>query len=188
MSECGESSIKEIGVQVSERGESSIQEAEENEKLEGYKIIRMAFLEGRLKLYLAQILVIGFSSGQYDINVIKNYLFFILVEYVEIGYFIKKGNVYFSISTNCCRFLDIQNYLVFGYSYDKFFKVYLIGEQYAVVGGKGEFSYEVVVGFEWLLRIEFLLKEDFVFKLKGINMSEEKYQKLKEEVWDVKEM
>ena len=188
MSECGEPSTKETGVQAPERGEPSTQEAEENEKPEGHKITRMAFLEGRLKLYLAQIPVIGFSSGQYDINVIKNYLLPTLVEHVEIGHLIKKGNAYFSIPTNCCRFLDIQNYLAPGYSYDKFLKAYLTGEQYAAVGGKGEFPYEAVAGSEWLLRTEFPSKEDFASKLKGTNMSEEKHQKLKEEVWDAKEM
>ena len=76
--------------------------------------------------YIHQLPVIGFNSGKYDINLIKNQIIRNLSENYKPSEIstIKKTNSYLSITTPNFRFLDISNYLAAGCRYSKFLKVY----------------------------------------------------------------
>ena len=70
--------------------------------------------------------VIGFNSGRYDLNTIKQFL----VPYLLLGdasetascFVIKRGNTFMCLSTKKLKFLDMVNYLAPGFSYDKYLK------------------------------------------------------------------
>ncbi|XP_068714490.1 uncharacterized protein [Montipora foliosa] len=135
--------------------------------------------------------VIGFSSGRYDVNVIKSFLLPALQKNSPSKQIrlIKKGNSYFSITTEYCRFLDIQNYLAPGYSYDKFLKAYLSKDQQKEFGIKETcFPYEAVQSIEWLQKTEFPSRDDFASHLKGTTMTEAEHQQLKADTWDKHDM
>ena len=71
---------------------------------------------------MGQILVIGFNSGKYDLNLIKKEIIAYLFRSYNQNeiYTIKKENTYLSISTPTMRILDISNYLAPGCSYAQF--------------------------------------------------------------------
>ena len=68
--------------------------------------------------YLQELIVLGFNSSSYDLNLIKPKL--IEHIYEKIDFVIKKANNYQCIKTNKLRFLDIRHFLAGGFSYDKF--------------------------------------------------------------------
>ena len=74
--------------------------------------------------YLQELIVLGFNSSSYDLNLIKPKL--IEHIYEKIDFVIKKVNNYQCIKTNKLRFLDIRHFLAGGFSYDKFLKAYKI--------------------------------------------------------------
>ena len=71
-----------------------------------------------------QVPVLGFNSGSYDLNLIKEYLAEILADTTSKVKVAKKANTTMFIMTNRFRFLDIINYLGPGTSYDKWVKAY----------------------------------------------------------------
>ena len=66
----------------------------------------------------------GFNSGTYDLNLIKNYFASVLAEEEKKIRVAKKGNKVMFLLTRGARFLDIINYLGPGTSYDKWVKAY----------------------------------------------------------------
>ena len=70
-----------------------------------------------------QIPVLGYNSGRYDLNLIKNHFVSELSDKctVKVG---KKGNETMFMITPELRFLDVMNYLGPGTSYDKWVKAY----------------------------------------------------------------
>ena len=71
-----------------------------------------------------QVPVVGFNSGSYDLNVIKNHFVSTLAEVNKKVKVAKKGNKTMFLLTWGARSLDIINYLGPGTSYDKWVKAY----------------------------------------------------------------
>ncbi|GMF27610.1 unnamed protein product [Phytophthora lilii] len=78
-----------------------------------------------LNQILDQTAVIGFNTGNYDINLIKNELFS-AIGTENIKHVIKNGG-YMAIATNTLKMLDMINYVPAGTSYDKYLTTYLGG-------------------------------------------------------------
>ena len=83
-------------------------------------------LQQKFELYLSQIPVIGFNSGRYNLNLIKEeIMLYIVSNFPEKDiHTIRKENSYLSISIPQLKFLDISNYLAAGSSYSQFLKAY----------------------------------------------------------------
>ena len=77
----------------------------------------------RMLEWYAQVPVVGFNSGRYDLNLIKEHFVEELADLgnVHVG---KKANTTMFIKTPTLLFLDIINYLGPGTSYDSWIKVY----------------------------------------------------------------
>ena len=75
-------------------------------------------LKDRLEEYLKELPVIGFNSGKYDLNVVKEVLFPVLVKEEEVKFTIKRNNNLMCLKTEHLRFLDIINFLAPGFTYD----------------------------------------------------------------------
>ena len=71
-----------------------------------------------------QVPVVGFNSGSYDLNLIKNHFASTLAEVSKKVKVAKKGNKTMFLLTWGARFLDIINYLGPGTSYAKWVKAY----------------------------------------------------------------
>ena len=72
--------------------------------------------------YLQELIILGFNSGSYDLNLIKKQLIEHLADKIE--FVIRRSNYYLCIKTPNLKFLDIKNYLAPGFSYRKFLKAY----------------------------------------------------------------
>ena len=75
-------------------------------------------LKANIEGYLAQLPVVGFNFGKYEINALKAFLMPIL------KFIIKKTNTFMCLSSERLRFLDILSFLAPGFSYAKFLKAY----------------------------------------------------------------
>ena len=77
--------------------------------------------------WVNQVPVIGFNSGKYDINMVKEY-FVREISYKEEDecnedvFAAKKENEYMFLTTPKFKFLDVKNYIGPGLSYDAWFK------------------------------------------------------------------
>ena len=71
-----------------------------------------------------QVPIVGFNSGTYDLNLIKNHFVGVLAEGEKKIRVAKKANKVMFLLTGGSRFLDIINYLGPGTSYDKWVKAY----------------------------------------------------------------
>ena len=89
-----------------------------------------------------ELIVLGFNSSSYDLNLVKPILIERLLN--EIDFVIKKANTYLCIKTSTLRFLDIKHFLAPGFSYRKFLIAY--GSELE----KFHFSYEFVDSLEKL--------------------------------------
>ena len=74
-----------------------------------------------------ELIVLGFNSGRYDLNLIKPLIVKLLLKKIEFA--IKRANTYLCLKTEKLRFLDIKNYLAPGFSYKKFLAAYGCQEQ-----------------------------------------------------------
>ena len=72
--------------------------------------------------YCKELVVLGFNSGSYDLNLVKPILIAHLLD--KIVFVIKPANNYLCIKTQKLRFLDIKNYLAPGFSYKNFLIAY----------------------------------------------------------------
>ena len=101
---------------------------------------------GQLYGWMRQLPVIGFNSGTYDLNAIKQFLvpYFLSMTKTEeqkereeqreeeeeenegVGSFfvIKRNNTFMCLSTDQLKFLDMTKYIAPGFSYDKYLKAY----------------------------------------------------------------
>ena len=93
-------------------------------------------------LYCRELIVLGFNSSSYDLNLVKP----VLIEHLlnKIDFVIKKANTYLCIKTSTMRFLDIKHFLGPGFSYRKFLIAY--GSELE----KFYFAYEFVDGLKKL--------------------------------------
>ena len=142
-------------------------------------------LIGQLLGWLHQLPVIGFNSGKYDLNVIKQFFVAYLLKPSkqdkdedideedddddETQFVIKRQNTFMCFSTKKLKFLDIVNYLAPGFSYDKYLKAYGCDLQ------KGHFPYEYMDGIGKLEDRALPPQEAFYSRLKNEGISDEDY-------------
>ena len=140
--------------------------------------------------WMRQLPVIGVNSGQYDLNVIKQFLvpYFLAVAKTEEGeerrqeeeeeeenegdgpfFVIKRNNAFMYLSTDQLKFLDMTNYLAPGFSYAKYLKAY------GCEVTKGHFPYEYMDRLERLDDTVLPPKEAFFSRLKNEGISDEDY-------------
>ena len=91
-----------------------------------------------LHRHLAELVVVGFNSGKYDLNVLKDILIPHLVHRSGIDLAIKRHHAYLALQTGALKFVDISNFVAAGTSYAAFLKAY------QCQGEKGFFPYEHV--------------------------------------------
>jgi len=130
---------------------------------------------------LRQFVVIGFHSGQYDMNVLKRFLIPYLVRNGGVRFTIKRNQSYLSLKSSKLTFLDVSNFLAAGSSYAGFLKAYGCAES------KGFFPYEWAHTLEKLEEPQLPPHSAFYSSLKNTNITEEEY-KYCEEVWREKKM
>ena len=122
-----------------------------------------------LHRHLAELVVVGFNSGKYDLNVLKDILIPHLVHRSGIDLVFKRDHAYLALRTGVLKFVDISNFVAAGTSYGAFLKAY------QCQGEKGFFPYEHV---RWLGQLEepqLPAREAFHSWLKKSELSEEDY-------------
>jgi hypothetical protein len=67
---------------------------------------------------------LGFNSGKYDLNAVKEFLLPFLVKNEAVKFTIKRNNNFMALKTEHLKFLDVTNYLAPGFSYAQFLKAY----------------------------------------------------------------
>ena len=164
-------------------------------------------LMGQMYGWMRQLPVIGFNSGKYDLNAIKQFLipYFLTtsktdveqdetadereqegnrkVETDGIGsmFVIKRNNTFMCLSTDQLKFVDMINYIAPGFSYDKYLKAY------GCEVTKGHFPYEYMDRLERLDDTTLPPKEAFFSRLKNEGISDEDYASC-QEAWRVNGM
>ena len=149
-------------------------------------------LMGQLYGWMHQLPVIGFNSGKYGLNAIKQFLIPYFLsntsktgeqeqeqeddkekeeENEGIGSFfvIKRNNTFMCLSTDQLKFLDMTNYIAPGFSYDKYLKAY------GCEVTKGHFPYEYMDRLERLDDTALPSKEAYFSRLKNEGISDEDY-------------
>ena len=132
-----------------------------------------SILTDQLLVWINQVPVIGFNSGMYDLNTIKQFM----VPYLLLGdgketascFVIKRRNTFMCLSTNKLKFLDMVNYLAPGLSYDKYLKA--CGCDLT----KGHFPYEYMDDIRKLDDRNLPPKEAFYSHLKNEGIFNEDY-------------
>ena len=142
--------------------------------------------------WMRQLPVVWFNSGQYDLNVIKQFLvpYFLSVTKTEeqeerkqeeeekegIGSFfvIKRNNTFMCLSTDQLKFLDMTNYIAPRFSNDKYLKAY------GCEVTKGHFPYEYMSRLEKLNDTVLPPKKAFFSRLKNEGISDEDYASCQE--------
>ena len=137
----------------------------------------LEYLKEKLDAYLKELPVLGFNSGKYDINTVKQFLLPYLVKHEPVLFTVKKNNNHMCIKTEHLKFLDITNYLAPNFSYSDFLKAYEIEQT------KGFFPYEWVDSLAKLNHRGLPSHEAFYSSLKNQNISNEEYQYC-QQVWD----
>ena len=154
---------------------------------------------------MRQLPVIGFNSGKYDLNAVKQFLipyFLTTSKTVEqdeedereqeetkkdetdgVGsmFVIKRNNTFMCLSTDQLKFLDMINYIAPGFSYDKYLKAY------GCEVTKGHFPYEYMDRLERLDDTALPPKAAFFSRLKNEGISDEDYASC-QEAWRVNGM
>ncbi|KAG3090768.1 hypothetical protein PC121_g4029 [Phytophthora cactorum] len=142
---------------------------------------------GRIKQQLDQVPVLGFNSGRYDINLIKNDLFAVIgTDNIKS---VIKNPSYMCIATSDMKMLDISNYVPAGTSYAKYLSTYLgdckcDNKIRCVCGlGKGIFPYEFITSFNVLSQTTIPPKSAFDSELRGTSISDDEYKRV-QFVWE----
>ena len=73
---------------------------------------------------MSELVVVGFKSGKYDLNVLKAILIPYLVNFSRIDFTIKQNHAYLALKTPSLKFVDISNFMAVSTSYAAFFKAY----------------------------------------------------------------
>ena len=167
---------------------------DEEVEMEAVKTNPYKTMIGQLLGCLHQLPVIGFNSGKYDLNVIKQFFVPYLLkpskqednddvndedeedDYDETRFVIKRHKTFMCFSTKKLKFLDIINFLAPGYSYDKYLKAYGCELQ------KGHFPYEYMDGIGKLEDSALPPQEAFYSRLKSEGISYEDYARC-QAVW-----
>ena len=176
--------------------ESKQEDHDEEVEMEAVKTNPYKTLIGQLLGWLHQLPVIGFNSGKYDLNVIKQFFVPYLLKPSkqedtddgndedeegdddddETRFVIKRQNTFMCFSTKKLKFLDIINFIAPGYSYDKYLKAYGCELQ------KGHFPYEYMDGIGKLEDSALPRQEAFYSRLKNEGISDEDYARC-QAVW-----
>ena len=146
------------------------------EALESSENVRKENLMKEFDSYCRELIVLGFNSSSYDLNLVKP----VLIEHLlnKIDFVIKKANTYLCIKTSTLRFLDIKHFLAPGFSYRKFLIAY--GSELE----KFHFPYEFVDGLE-KLKSGLPDHQAFYSSLTKSNISTEEYA-LVQKTWSEK--
>ncbi|GMF36857.1 unnamed protein product [Phytophthora lilii] len=140
---------------------------------------------------LDQTPVIGYNTGRYDINLIRNELFGVIGT-DNIKFVIKNGG-YMAIGTNSFKMLDMINYVPAGTSYDSYLETYLGGckceDKFRCTCEltKGVFPYEYMTSYQVLSETKLPPKEGFYSKLRCSHISDDEYKRA-QFVWEHYEM
>ena len=183
---------------VLKEDESKQEDHDEEVEMEAVKTNPYKTLIGQLLGWLHQLPVIGFNSGKYDLNVIKQFFVPYLLKPSkqednddgndedeeeeedddddETQFVIKRQNTLMCFSTKKLKFLDIIKFLAPGYSYDKYLKAYGCELQ------KGQFPYEYMDGIGKLEDSALPPQEAFYSQLKNEGISDEDYARC-QAVW-----
>ena len=122
--------------------------------------------------YISVLPVIGYNSSKYDLNLVKRKLAHRLNLGIS-GFIIKKQNAYTCISTQKFKFIDANNFVAPGTSYDKFLKSYHCSQM------KTYFPYEWFDDEAKLTHTSLPPYDAFYSKLKGHNTLEAEYNAYK---------
>lgn len=144
-----------------------------------YQGKRWHALSLRFDKWLKQLPVIGFNSGRFDLNLVKEYFIPHLLERNPRGKGItpiKKGNTFMAIMMEDVLMLDISNYLAAGTSYDKWIKAFQIPQT------KGIWPYEWFQDTQQLNQDHLPPKDAFYSTLRQKGISDDEYEYAKE-VW-----
>ena len=152
------------------------EEEEEEEEDNGKKTVN-PYKKHMQQLYswLRQLPVIGFNSGRYDLNVIKQFLIPYLLKQDdedaagEIQFVIKRQNTFMCFSTTNLKFLDVTQYLAPGFSYDKYLTAY------GCELGKGHFPYEYMDSIGKLYERSLPPQSAFYSRLKNEGIADTDY-------------
>ncbi len=119
--------------------------------------------------YCDELVIIGFNSQKYDINVIKKKF----IKHLNLAktqkFIVKKNSAYACITTDKYRFIDISNFLAPGYSYDSFLKAHEVEIR------KFYFPYEFMDSPDKLECTELPPYEAFYSSLKQCNVLAEEH-------------
>ena len=125
-----------------------------------------------------QVPVLGFNSGKYDINMIKEYFVKHLTEQEAEISVAKKENSYMFLTTCKFKFLDVLSYLTPGLSFDGWCKANNCAVQKLV------FPYEWLDSYEKLSHIGPVQYEDFYSSLqKKISITSQEYEDFETEFY-----
>ena len=136
------------------------------EQMESSENVRKEKILNEFHSYCKELIVLGFNSASYDLNLIKPTLIQILLK--DIQFVIKRTNSYLCLKTSKLRFLDIKNFLAPGFSYRKFLVAYEAELR------KFYFPYEFVTNLD---KLESGLPEHghFYSSLSKFNITQEEY-------------
>ncbi|ELT89960.1 hypothetical protein CAPTEDRAFT_198376 [Capitella teleta] len=135
-------------------------------------------LKAKFDRFLSEMIVVGFNSGKYDLNVIKKQLvgaFAALNE--KVIFVVRKNNNYVCIKTHNLKILDIVNYLAPGFSYAKYLKAFNCSVM------KGYFPYEWLDSYDKFAETSLPPKSAFYSTLTKTGISDEGYNYCKD-VWE----
>ena len=135
----------------------------------------------KLRQQIGELTVVGFNSGKYDLNVLKDILIPYLVHTEGIQSVIKRDHAYLALKSGPLKFVDISNFLAPGTSYTQFL------EAYNRKGEKGHFPYEYIRSVSQLEERQLPPREEFKSWLKNSELSEEEYA-VCQRAWEEKNM
>ena len=161
--------------------EDSVQREDSTQEHTKKKVNPLKKLRERLEDYLKELSVVGFNSGKYDLNAVKEFLFPVLVQNENIQFTIKRNNNFMCLKTEHLRFLDITNFLAPGFSYEKFLKAYECPQT------KGFFPYEWMDSIEKLQHRSLPPHEAFYSSITNKNISTEEYEYC-QQIWSKNSM
>ncbi|KAJ8031107.1 hypothetical protein HOLleu_27721 [Holothuria leucospilota] len=160
--------IQEIESRIAAEKEAFEELREKREKNAKPRQHYLQVLYDKLLAYLNELPVLGFNSGKYDVNSVKQHLFPWLVENDPLKFIVKRCNNYMSVKSKHLLFLDIVNFIAPGFSYDAFLKAYDCSLS------KGFFPYEWI-NFNNLANTSLPPYEAFYSDLKKSNITPDEY-------------
>ncbi|EDO45322.1 predicted protein, partial [Nematostella vectensis] len=126
------------------------------------------------KKWCEQVPVLGFNSGKYDINMVKEYFVKHMTKQAGEIFAAKKESNYMFLTTDRFKFLDVMSYLAPGLSFDKWCKANNCEAQKLV------FPYEWLDSYEKLSHVGPVEYKDFYSSLQQkITVSPQEYENFK---------